>query len=302
MSNYDYDFINRYNALFSPSTVHCSNIALTGFFAKYLLQQAISRYKFTLPEKAGWDEAYFTYTLFCVGFGAVLDTPKFGTIFQFCTLRGYDINYMPKYITVTNPALETTLEREIGKDCVVIKMQPLYGSIMDIVSYYADMMALTCESCGMNILNSKLAYIFAAGTRNVADSFKRLFDEIMKGNPAVVADEKLLDKETGKLKLEYFAQDLRANYIANDLFESLKSIENKFLTDIGFNNTEEKKERLIVDEANSNNEAIMSKSELWLENMQKSMKKANDMFGLNLGVKFRQLEKVSSSKPEREGD
>lgn len=287
---FEYDFINRYNAFFQPSTVHCKNTELSRFFAKYLLQQAISRYEFTLPDKPGWDPAYFAYTLFCAGFGGVLNTPKFGTIFQFCTLGGYNVNYMPDYIVVSNPALEQTYQRTIGVDCEVIKMQPLYGSIMDIIGYYADMMALTSEAIGVNILNSKLAYVFAAGSRSAADSYKRLYDIVASGDPMVVADEKLYDKATGKLKMDYFTQDLKSNYIANDLFESLKNIENKFFTDMGFNNTnDQKKERMIVDEVNANNEATMSKCMLWLETMKSSMDRANKMFGLDLDVKLRNI-------------
>ena len=288
---FEYDFINRYNSLFQPSTVHCKNTDLSLFFSKYLLQQAISRYEFTLPDRPGWDEAYFTYTLFCAGYGAVLKTPRFGTIFQFCTLGGYDINYMPRTATITNPALEETYTRIIGRDCEVIKMQPLFGSVMDIIGYYADMMALTSEAIGVNIVNSKLAYVFSAGSRSAADSYKNLYDRVASGDPMVVADEKLYDKATGKIKMDYFTQDLKANYIANDLFESLKNIENKFFSDMGFNNTnDQKKERMIVDEVNANNEATMSKCRLWLETMKKSMERANNMFGLELDVKLRKIE------------
>lgn len=296
---FEYDFINRYNALFQPSTVHCKNTELSLFFTKYLLQQAISRFEFSLPDKPGWDEAYFTYTLFCAGYGVVLNTPRYGTIFQYGTLGGYNINYMPDFVTVTNPALDQTYTRTIGEDCEVIKMQPLYGSIMDIIGYYADMMALTSEAIGVNIVNSKLAYLFAAGSRSAADSYKKLYDRVASGEPMVVADEKLYDKATGKIKMDYFTQDLKANYIANDLFESLKNIENKFFTDMGFNNTNnQKKERMVVDEVNANNEATMSKCMLWLDTMKKSMKRANDMFGLSLGVKLRNIPQPA---PDPEG-
>lgn len=260
------------------------------YFVKYLLQQAISRYDFKLPDLPGWDEAYFTYTLFCAGYGAVLDTTKFGTIFQWCTLGGYNINYMPRTATVTNPALEETYTRMIGEDCEIIKMQPLYGSIMDILGYYADLMALTSEAIGVNLINSKLAYVFTAGSRSAADSYKKLYDKIASGDPVVVADEKLMDKATGKLKMDYFTQDLRSNYIANDLFDSLKNIENKFYTDMGFNNANtQKKERMLVDEVNANNEATMSKCSLWLETMKKSMQRANAMFGLDLDVSLKRI-------------
>lgn len=297
MSNgFDYDFINRYNAFFSPSTVHCKNTGLALYFTKYLLQQCIARFDFTLPDKAGWDKAFFEYTLFCVGYGIVLDTPKYGTIFQYGTIGGYDINYMPGTAIVSNPALDETYERTIGIDCSVIKMQPLYGSIMDVISYYADLMALTSESIGTNILNTKLAYVFGAENRATADSFKGLYDRVASGEPAVVVDKKLFDSTTGKLQVELFEQNLKNNYIANDLFESLKNIENKFFTDVGFNNANtEKKERLISDEVNANNEAIQGKARLWLETMRESMKDANEMFNLNLGVKLKSFGNATDS-------
>lgn len=290
MNSFDYEFINRYNALYSPSTVHCLNTGLQMYFAKYLLQQAFSRYDFILPKRAGWDKTYFLYTLFCAGHGVVFKTPRYGTIFQYCTLGGYNLNYMPKYAVVANPALDRTYELNIDEDCVIIKMQPLYSGVMDIISYYADLMALTSESIGVNILNSKLGYIFFAGNRSVADSMKKLYDNIASGNPMVVADEKLIDKESGKLKVQLFTQDLKNNYIAPELFIALKDIENKFLTDIGFNNINiQKKERMNVHEVDANNEAIKSKATLWLETMKESFSKANDMFNLDLQVSFSDL-------------
>lgn len=296
MSDYfDYDTINRYNFAYpSPSTVHCSNTILVKFFSKYLLEQVFSRYEFTLPDVEGWDLDYFRYVLFCWGHGCVIKTRKYGTIFQACTLGGYNVNYMPSYVLVANPLLPGYNEPiRIRKDTEVIKMQPNFTGIMDLIKYYADLMALTSESIGMNIVNSKLAFVFAASDKNVAESMKKLYDIINSGNPAVFADKHLFDNQ-GKLLLQYFSQNLRENYIAPELFDSLKSIENKFNTDVGFNNSNtDKKERLIKDEVNSNNEEIRSKATLWKECIEKSFKRVNSMFGLNLAVKFRDLEQTS---------
>ena len=66
-------------------------------------------------------------------------------------------------------------------------MQPDYGSCWDIVSYYADLLALATESLAVNITNSKLAYVFACQDKTVAESFKKMFDQINEGNPAVFA-------------------------------------------------------------------------------------------------------------------
>ena len=53
-----YGEINLYNSQFSPSTVHVKNVAIQRYFRKYLLQKAISVFKWTLPEE--WDEMYAT--------------------------------------------------------------------------------------------------------------------------------------------------------------------------------------------------------------------------------------------------
>ena len=75
---------------------------------------------------------------------------------------------------------------------------------------------------------------------------------------------------------------------------NLKTLENKFNTDIGFNNSNtDKKERLIKDEVNSNNEEVRSKATLWKECIEKSFERVNKMFDLNLSVRFRNLESTS---------
>lgn len=301
---FDYDRTNRYNFSYpSPSTVHCSNTYLVKYFAKYLLEQVFSRYEFTLPDSDGWDLDYFRYVLFCWGHGAVIKTRKYGTIFQACTLGGYNVNYMPAYVLISNPLLPAYHEPiKIHRDTEIIKMQPNFTGIMDMVTHYADLMALTTEAIGLNIVNSKLAFVFAASDKNIAESMKKLYDVIQAGNPAVFADKHLFDNQ-GKLLLQYFSQNLRDNYIAPDLFDSLKSIENKFNTDVGFNNSNtDKRERLIKDEVNSNNEEIRSKASLWKECIERSFKRVNDMFGLNLSVRFRKLENDSLTSQNKDGD
>ena len=56
-----YDYINASNAAVSPSTVHCRNTALSQYFRRYLLQKAMSLYKWKLPEH--WSKNYFVYVL-----------------------------------------------------------------------------------------------------------------------------------------------------------------------------------------------------------------------------------------------
>ena len=71
---FDYQTLNYYNATRSPSTVHVKNTRLRRFFRKYLFQKAISVFKWNLPEE--WDKDYFLYTLYGLGYVAILDTDR----------------------------------------------------------------------------------------------------------------------------------------------------------------------------------------------------------------------------------
>lgn len=279
-----YGDISLYNSQFSPSTVHCKNTYLQRYFRKYLLQKAISVFKWKLPEE--WDEDYFKYILYGIGYIAVLETRTFGVICQGGALGGYNLYYRPSYIMITNPLIKGTITANIGTDCAIIKLQPDYSSIMDIIGYYADQMALAAEALGMNMVNVKTGVVFGARDKTQAESYKKMYDDL-SGNPATFIDKKLLD-DTGKPNWFPFVQNMKEQYIASDILSDMRKIEAMFDTDIGIPNANtDKKERLVTDEINANNVETASKCELWLESIKKGIKQANDMYGLTLSVDWR---------------
>lgn len=286
MNNFPYKFINLYNSARNPSTVHCKNTALINYYSRYLLQKLISVFQWDgIPEE--WAENYFQYVLFCYGHVGIINTDKYGVIPQECGLGGFNVFYQPRYITVANPLLSGLKQPVIGTECEVIKLMPDYGSPMDIISTYADLMALCLETAGTNLLNSKLAFVFTAENKAMAESFKKLYDNIASGEPMAVLDKDLYN-EDGNRSWDAFSQNLGQNYITDRILDDMKKIEDRFNTDIGIPNANtQKRERLITDEVNANNVDTESKVRLWLETMQKDVKKVNKMFGLNLSVRYR---------------
>ena len=289
---YDYDFLNVYNGRQSPGTIHAANTSLGAYFRRYLFQKAVSVFDIQCPET--WSKDYFWYVLYGAGYIGILDVPGMGVIPQYCTYKGYNVFYQPNSFIVANPALNNgqTLERSLGAfgNGVLIKLTPDYSGICDLVGYYADLLAVAAEGMGINILNSKLAYIFGVDNQAKANSFKKMMDLINSGQPAVFIDKNLLDEE-GNPTWQTFTQDLRNNFIAPDLMETMDKIERMFENEIGIPNTggTEKKERLITDEVNANNVSTYSKAELWLENLKTGCKEANKMFDLNLSVDWRKI-------------
>ena len=285
MNNYSYEFINRYNAGLSPSTVHCKNTGLVNYYMRYLIQKVISVFEFSgVPEE--WALNYFQYVLICRGYIGIIDTARYGVIPQECGLSGFDVFYQPNRITVANPLLDFK-ELKIGTQCEVIKMQPDYGGVLDLVGTYADLMALCLESAGVNLLNSKLSYVFAAGNKTQAESFKKMFDKIATGEAAVFVDKNLFN-EDGSQNWAVFFQNLKQNYVTSDILNDMKTLEDQFNTAVGIPNANtQKRERLITDEVNANNVDTEAKISLWIETMRRDMKRVNDMFGLSLDVRYR---------------
>lgn len=64
-----------------------------------------------------------------------------------------------------------------------------------------------------------------------------------------------------------------------------------FCNEVGIPNVRsDKKERMIVDEVNSNNIECFTKAELWLETLKEGVEQTNKMFNLDLSVKLRHNE------------
>lgn len=280
-----YDTKNLFNSMVSPSTVHCRNTQLQRYFRRYLMQKAISVFKWKLPDT--WDADYFLYTLYGYGYCAVINTEEFGVIPQWGALGGYNVFYRPTYVIITNPLIKEMKRPTIGVDCTIIKLQPDYGSITDLVNYYADMLALCSESIGINMINSHVSTVFPAANKAMAESYKKMYDKIASGDPAVVVDKNLFD-DTGKPVWTPFQANIKNEYIADSILADMRRIESQFDQDIGIPTANtDKRERLITSEVNSNNVETAIRCEFWLEQIKKAVEETNAMFNTDISVDWR---------------
>lgn len=280
---YMYDYINAAASKISPSMVHQVDTATAAYYRRYLLQKAMSVFKWDLADN--WDKSYFLYCLYCEGRVAVFDSGKFGVIPQQCTLSGYDVYYRPNMAMVTNACLTpTTRNLAIGRDCVLFRLQPDYGGIMDIVGYYANLMALAAETAMVNLHNSKMSYIGYADNKAAAESLKKALDNISRGDTAVILDPKV-KRMDGASPFDLMTQNVGQNYIVTDILSDMATLENQFCTTIGLPNANtQKKERLITDEVNANNVETQSTVAMWLDNLKKCCYDCNKKFGTNVSV------------------
>lgn len=170
-----------------------------------------------------------------------------------------------------------------AEDCVIIENNELRLNTDDFIMFYINKLAEAERTMDVNIKRVKTPYIIACDDKDVF-TFKQIFAQIDGNVPAVFADKNLNLDALNVLKTD-------AKFLCNELMDYKKSVENELLTFLGYNNLAvDKKERVNVPEAESNNEITKSFAELQLEARQKAVDAINKKYGLSITVKRREVE------------
>lgn len=299
-----YDYQNAVQSMGSPIPQYKLNNMTTYYFGRYITQKVLSNFWLEgMPDT--WQRNYFMYCLFCNGHLVILDTPQYGVVPQACSLTGYNIFWGPKSALVANPLMPDLAGKrlDLGVDCELVQLTPDYCGIVDLVMKYATEYALATQALDVTLTNSKLAYVFAAGNGKIAESFKKMVDEIQQGNPAVFVDQALLNPD-GRPSWEAIFRDQKGSSIINELMTALEKLDARLNTDIGIPNTNiSKASGVSAEEVNANNLDTTSKASLWLDTINEGLSRANEHYGLDLRMSLRfDPEEVNADAGEREAD
>ena len=278
----NYHEINIPAGTYFPSCVKSFNNQTFEFWQRALYQRACSTLIIKMPEEWKTNRDLMYWCLFAYGFVGCGNLPEIGKWFNPGTLEGFDFYYRPKIFKLVNPYYGNTgvsKDLEIGKECEIIKLTPDYRGIWDIISYYAEKIAVIDVAINSNIINTKFAYVVGAKNKAAAEVLKKMFDRVNKGEPAVFFDQKLANDGTDKEEpwQALFRDNLKQNYITTDLLRDFQTLINDFDTEIGIPTIPyEKKERLVTDEANSKIIDATSRSVIWYETLKNSFEIANE--------------------------
>lgn len=168
-------------------------------------------------------------------------------------------------------------------ECVIIENNKLRLPTKGFILFYVNKLTEAERTADVNIKACKTPIIFACDDKDVL-TFKRIFQQVDGNVPAIFADKGLnLDA------IEAF--DTKAQFLGNELRDYIKGVENDLLTFLGVNNPAvDKKERLLTDEVNSNNELIDDFFQLQLEARERACEAINEMFPeVQISVKAREV-------------
>ena len=259
---------------------------------KYYQMLALNRYKWeNLPN--GIESRYIEQMLYDNGECAMFDHPDLGL----CVLRSssrenLNIYGEPTKLTVTGFNEHRTVMMD---ECVRILNNDLGLPTLEHIVYYARRMAEIDDIIMQNLRQQRVPYLFATDENN-ALSMKTLYNRIYQGEPAIFIDKEMLKGEPENIMVI----PTIAPYLVDKLQIQKQEMERELLTFLGINNTLEKKERLIVDETNSNNQFIKMASDIGFKQRQLACQQMNEMFGLNIRVIETQDEMIEEVEQDGE--
>ena len=137
------------------------------------------------------------------------------------------------------------------------------------------------RTCDVNIKAQKTP-VLLTGDESFRLTMKNIYNKYDGNEPVIYGDKNQL----GENVLRAIKTD--APFVADKVMEYKKEIWNEALTYLGINNIMiEKKERLVSDEANGNNELINMNLQARLAPRKEACRQFKELFGIEIDVKVR---------------
>ena len=228
------------------------------------------------------DQRYLELCLFFEGKATLLKDKDYGFINTKCTTNG-DFNiyglptqlYCYSYDYHTDRKLYTGLiESNENTDCILVMNDWESLPTAPTLELYALRLYECQRACDVNIKAQKFPIMVLSNDKQQL-TMKNLYNQYDGNQPFIFGDKSILKGD------ELKAINTGSPFVADKLTEYKKEIWNECLTFLGINNIMlEKKERLVTDEANSNNELINLNLQSRLAPRQKAAEQFNELFGL----------------------
>lgn len=227
---------------------------------------------------------YLEECLFYLGQASLLYDDKYGFINTKCTSDGrINIYGLPTDLTCYSYDYHTSRrlyiglngdEKQINEEAILVMNNYERIPTLSTCELFAKKLTNADLTAYINIQNQKTPVLILCN-ENQRLTLENMYSQYEGNKPVIFGDSDNLNINAIK------SINTNAPFIADKVMEYKKEIWNELLTFLGINNLMlEKKERLVSDEANSNNELINMNLQSFLIPRQEACKKFNELFGL----------------------
>lgn len=162
---------------------------------------------------------------------------------------------------------------EKGSECILVMNNYERVPTASTVNLFAYRLAEAQRTADVNIKAQRTPILIATDQKQYF-TLKKMYEEYDGNTPAIFADKNVLTPDA----LKSIKTD--APYIAQDIMDYKREIWNEFLTFMGISNLSEKRERMISNEVDSNNELVNLNLQALLIPRKLACKQFNEKYGL----------------------
>ena len=191
------------------------------------------------------------------------------------------------------PAVANTKSCTIGKDCIIINNNQLRNPILPMVLRYASLLAHADISLKCALINTRETNTYASNDENTAENIIKYYERLYNGESASILDESLIDSVKNISNRESTTAIKECLSARTDLLSN-------FFKEIGVKSANDKKERMIESEVDSNNQLLLFNISDMLAERKKACEEINRIFGTNITVElsdeFKELQGGASNE------
>ena len=237
------------------------------------------------------DSRYIEYCLFALGQCAILHTPDYGFVNTKCTINGnvnlyglptalncYSYGEVQYNRNVYNGL--TKPNKDIDTECILVMNTFDRLPTVTTMELFAYRLYEAERTIDVSVKNAKRSRLILTN-ENQRLTLENMFRQYDSNIPYIFGDKD--NFKAGSIE----SVDISSAFIASDVMKYKKEIWNEALTFLGVDNFSDKKERLISDEVDTNNEVINLNLMSFLAPRQEACKQFNKKYGMNIEVKVR---------------
>lgn len=228
------------------------------------------------------DARYIEKCLYYLGSAGLLHTEDYGFINTKATSAGdFNIYGLPTAIQCYSYSFNeqrrlysglTGQDNDINSEAILVMNNWERIPTASTIELFALRLYEAERACDVNIKAQKTPVLLLIDD-NQRFTMKNLYEQYDGNTPVIFGDKNQLSMDSIK------AIRTEAPFVANDIMQYKKEIWNEALSFLGVNNLSEKRERLISDETNSNNELINLNLMSYLAPRKLACKQFNEKYG-----------------------
>lgn len=162
---------------------------------------------------------------------------------------------------------------EKGKECILVMNNYERIPTSSTIDLFASRLTEAQRTADVNIKAQRTPILITTDQKQYF-TLKKMYEEYDGNTPAIFADKNIISSDAMKA----FKTD--APFVAKDVMQYKREIWNEFLTTMGISNLDEKRERMVTNEIDSNNELVNLNLQSLLIPRKEACKQFNEKYGL----------------------